>query len=258
MLTQAASCGRCARSRSGSCAVPVARPNSRRPRRRDGGEGRERPSGAAHCVALRTSLFSTVPVSPCTLAPSDKLPAAFHRQVGLEAVDARLRRGQLLERAVMVGMLSGAMSIRLAKITASGPACRSAYPRGGRRRRAVALLHLLLDELEFVVLSVSAGERAHPISATPISAAPRARVNLNVFISEVLGFIMEPLKGSDDARGQPRASDREPDGVRRRPALRTPAMNLGSWRSRRRRLGEAVPLRFIGWDNPPRGDQRNG
>src|SRR5829696_3062473 len=40
------------------------------PRRGERGEGKHGAPAPGHGVALRTSLLSTVPVSPCTLAPS--------------------------------------------------------------------------------------------------------------------------------------------------------------------------------------------
>ena len=76
----------------------LARPQPGSRRGHNGRDGRHPLEQRAHWVALTMSLFSTVPVSPCTLAPSDKRPVARHRQVGLEAVDARLSRGQRLER----------------------------------------------------------------------------------------------------------------------------------------------------------------
>ncbi|GJD72680.1 hypothetical protein CFIICLFH_0900 [Methylobacterium goesingense] len=60
--------------RHGAALMPRAIPQNPR---RERGEGPGQPCSPAHLVALNTSLFSTVPVSPWTLAPSERrqLPA---------------------------------------------------------------------------------------------------------------------------------------------------------------------------------------
>jgi hypothetical protein len=49
-----------------------ARPKTSRPSRQDGDEGEAGPAFPVHGTALNGSLFSTVPVSPCTFAPSER------------------------------------------------------------------------------------------------------------------------------------------------------------------------------------------
>src|SRR4051812_16344058 len=90
------------------------------PGRRDQRGGQACCDGAGHFCAVMTSLFSTVPVSPWTLAPSESCHRPAMPKVALKRYVPGSVPGMAVTLVAISCMPSGAMSKRLAKITASG------------------------------------------------------------------------------------------------------------------------------------------
>src|SRR4029079_7627293 len=84
------------------------------------GDGDCGENGAVHFCAVMTNLFSTVPVSPCTFAPSESCQPPAMLKVALNRYVPGSAPGIGVTLVVISCMPSGAISKRVAKITAPG------------------------------------------------------------------------------------------------------------------------------------------